>query len=1345
MSRRQSLGWRHWFSNPALSAVKVNYSFDRDNQVHCLARWPHIIQIQTMAIDEKTTIGVVDLRTCLQAVSQSSPEILNQQESDFSVYAYDYSEPDVPLVGQGMLSWAMDPQRGPQQQQWVTGRVTRNLLALLNNGSRDTLEVKLKFSTVARIAPRTDYQSAESANGTRSASIPADTASEWNSFIQSNPMLGHASNLSAMSSPALAPAQLSHYHTSMNENRPMDVIRNDGYPPQLNRPASIPPTHALPPVAIPPASRAHSVAPIPPRPQSSATNAPSPAGSQPVEPAPQPRPSRPSRSRSKQPTGRPRGRPRKRPLETGNTSAVEEATDGDEGPQKRRAKVTKTEYSVIAPFGAAPDSLRVAASTSGSLRAMRPVGAAVDGPAANHLQDIPRAPTPIPDAQLMPQQHMRRALENHARSESMMSMDQPGPGRPTMQNLSQDARSPADSNAHSPDHGYLPEDSAGDLNSSPPVPRTTAYMQSSPPASSPTLPTMPMPPLDSGFMSGGLEDIFDDEDMLQRVARAQAQNQVLPDPSPPAEKKPNSCKNGRAQQQQHQPSNFPFQEVNPGPPELLPTRSIFNPAGKAKTLNRHTPAASAQPAQKKATSRSLKRSNTAPTPVVPEREPTPQEHSTYQPNGNEFSQGPSQPHSFQEQASSNSMPPTQPAGNGEENGYGDLSMLASVHPNGAENGYGDVFQQESVSPPVLPMPTPQHPETEPVLPEQTQPTSRPTSRPASRPTSRGAPAPSVPPPTIAASDPVGESFLTLPRVVASEPPCPLSDLDPPRYSKNLVKKQSIKEKLQSAIERGESPPFCSNCGAIETPTWRKIWTQDFDGTPGFHEFSDKPGCVTMIEVLERDADEQPTKYRTVKKNLGPKDDKKKWTETLLCNPCGIWLGKFKVHRPPDRWDKDAARLNQARRKREPKGNNSRSKKARTKSDAQVNPTSEAYFNTDPLGPLDSDFPTENYENGMQPGQQMMAMADEKHLNSQSSPRQRFMGSTHSRGSGTADSPIAVEDELGSTRRLLFPSPRRDGAPKVLGELSLNTAQAPAHPQDAKSAAAGKENSTHPERPGTPVPDDDFEHDLFGTPPRRPSTPPPKAAVGPFKTPTRPTPSHRPITRSISRSIRSSRNLPRSPGQLLFHHLQQTPTKTTPRSASSSAHHGQGQGQGQGQFLHPSSATKRRSPRNHTGDFSTMDANTAAAAADMHHLPLNMGGGPNNNMMQMQMQMQMPFDSPFTATLHQLLSEANDFIGGSPSRHGGQMGQHHHELDFSQMDDDHHHHHQNGSAAVGGMDFGSLLGGAGAGGGTELVMPSSPPMLRGGRRGGGNGGGGGEQFGGVLQDGGGVMWGEHLRS
>ncbi|KAH6640867.1 hypothetical protein F5144DRAFT_641274 [Chaetomium tenue] len=1222
--------------------LKVHYSFDRDNQVHCLARWPNILHIQTIPLDEKTTIGVVDLRTCLQAVSQSSPEILNQQENDFSVYAYDYSEPDVPLVGQGLLSSNLDPQRGSREQ-LVTGRVTRNLLALLHNGSRDTLEVKLKFATVARIPQRIDHPSIEGAKGTRSASIPAEAVSEWSSFIQTNTMLGHASNASAsaVSSPALAPAQLSQHNPLMAESRPMGP-RSDSQPPQLIRPATNPPFNGMPPVAIPPTSRPSSAAPIPPRPQGSAENVPSPAISQPVEPAPKPRPSKPSRSRSKQPTGRPRGRPRKRPLETGNTSAVEEGTDGDDGPHKKRATVTKTEYSAIAPFGATPDSLRVAASTSGSLRNMRPVGAVAEGPAANHLQDVPRAPTPIPDGRVLHQQHRRRALENQARVEHMNQMDQGGLDRAMLQNGSQDARSPADSNAQSPDHGYLPEDSAGDLNSSPPVPRATPYTQSSPPASSPMLPAMPIPLLDSGFMSGGLEDLFD-EDMLHGFGQGQMQDQMLPVSSLSVASKPGPRRNGRSQsqpqqqqQQQPQPSNFPFQEVNPGPPELLPTKSIFNPAGKAKALNRQAP--TAQPAPKKAANRPFNRSHTAPNP--------------------------------------------------------------------------ETFPPEPVPAPAMSMPIPERPEPQPSLPAPTQSPSRPASRPASRPVSRDAPVTSVEGPATRTSEPAPEPPLTLPCARASEPPCPQGDLEPPRYSKNLVKKQSIKEKLETAIMRGESPPFCSNCGAIETPTWRKIWTQDRDGDPGFHEFSDKPGCVTMIEVLERDEDEKPAKYRVVKKNLGPKDEKGKWTETLLCNPCGIWLGKFKVHRPPDRWDKDAARLNQPRRKREPKSN-CRAKKGRTKSDVQVNPTSEAYFTTDPMGPLDHDFFLDNYENETQSRQQSVAMTDEQHLNFQSSPRQPFLGSTHSRGSGTVDSPIAVEDELGSTRRLLFPSPRRDGTPRVLGELSLNVTQAVAQGQEAKLAVAGKENGADQERQGTPVPQDELEQELFGTPPGRPSTPSPKAVAGPFKTPTRPTPSHRPITRSISRSIRSSRSIPKSPGQLFAsHHLQQTPTKT-PRSL--------------GGFLHPSSASRRRSPRN----IAAHHAQFSIEAADHNQLPMTMG-----------LQMPMEFDSPFTATLHQLLSEANTFIGsGSPYRQGtsaptaaapgaaapgaaapgaavsSSVG----DLDLSHLDVG----SGPGSDTV--IDYSSFLG-------TDLILPSSPPVMRGGRAG---GGGAGEPFGGVLQEG--AMW------
>ncbi|KAK5662783.1 hypothetical protein OQA88_6191 [Cercophora sp. LCS_1] len=1232
--------------------LKVQYTFDRESRINCLAKWPHILQIPTMPLNEATTIGVIDLRTCLQAIARCSPEIVNQHDIDYSIYATDYSEPDFPLVGQGMLSEGLDQGNEQSQQQMVTGRVTRNIMAFLGNGSRDTLEVKLKLTGVARVQPVADFSGMSTLGMSKFASTPTETTSEWGSFIQSNPTLGHSANVAAMTSPALPPAQLSQPNSQhgVNGQGPYMDMRHDLPPHQPPRHSSIPPQNTLPQATMPPMNIAPAASNGPPRVGSPAI-APQPVEVngktiQPVQPS---RPSRPSsRSRTRVPTGRPRGRPRKKPLETGNTSAAEEAIDSDDGPQKKRAKVTQAEYSTIAPFGAAPDSLRVAASISGSIRNMRPVGSGVDVGPANHLQDVPRAPTPVPDMPLMHKQQQRmRVLEKQTRSDAMELENGPAFHGMSSQSFnqrgtSQDALSPADSMAQSPDQGYSPEDSPADLGSSPPVPRAGAYMRSSPPASSPILPPMPMREVDSGFMSGGIDDMFDEDEMVQELPQAkmqelpqQRQTQPLSVSSAPMGNS-NIAKSSRSQQPTE---NFPFHEVQPGPRELLPTTSLFNPAGKVKSLNRPP----APPAIKKPASRSFKRSNTAPS-VVAETTSQSQEKTGSQQTSvltDSFNQ---QPQSQVLQDTRNCSPPTIEA----------VLHQALSEEVGSEAPETDNARRNSVAPMANIAPIPDRPvTTEPIL---TLPTiSRPPSRPTSRPASRG------PQPPVPASDPVPEAAPTLSQAFMSEAPGPIDD-DPPRYSKNQVKKQSIKERLETAIQKGESPPFCSNCGAIETPTWRKIWTQEHAGVPDFHEFSDKPGCVTMIDVLERDKGGQVSMYRLIKKHLGPTEDKKFWNESVLCNPCGIWLAKFKGHRPPDRWEKDAARLGQPRRKRENRNGNGKGKKARTKSDGQMNPTSEAYFTTDPLGPADVDFlngkPADS-QNDIANNDNQSQSFQSKSLNLRSSPKHRGPGSTHSRGSGTADSPIALEDDLGTTRRLLFPSPRKDGVPKVLGELTTTNAQTNTTFQEPKSAAVGKENAqSRSDRPGTPVSgdQDDLDQELFGTPPARPSTPPCKSmSSGVFKTPTRPTPSHRPITRSISRSIRTVRSIVKSPGQLFNNPLLKTPSKT-PRSGS-----GSGALQSTG---------KRRSPRN-------AHLHAHFALEDMH------------------------FDSPFTATLNQLLSEANEFTAGSPS-HGLV------DLDLnglpnlpSDLDNDAMAQHLTNANA---LDFGNFLS-------TDLVMPSSPPLLR----------------------------------
>ncbi|KKF94473.1 DNA polymerase alpha subunit B [Ceratocystis platani] len=226
-----------------------------------------------------------------------------------------------------------------------------------------------------------------------------------------------------------------------------------------------------------------------------------------------------------------------------------------------------------------------------------------------------------------------------------------------------------------------------------------------------------------------------------------------------------------------------------------------------------------------------------------------------------------------------------------------------------------------------------------------------------RPSKRKAPSPST-------STPHPTSF--------SEAPCPPSDVatlllplaattSPPtaRFNKNYVKKQAIKERLEQAIQNGEMPPFCNNCGAIETPTWRKVFVRECTGTPVYHEYSDKPGRVTAIEVTSRDDDQNPTGYRLMKKALGPEDDKTQWRDNLLCNPCGIWLCKNNKHRPKDRWEKDAERLGQERRRRGTGRAPVRKRKTASASFAMNNmsnypvPTSESNIMTDPLAPNDN--------------------------------------------------------------------------------------------------------------------------------------------------------------------------------------------------------------------------------------------------------------------------------------------------------------------------------------------------------------------------------------------------------
>ncbi|RSM14496.1 hypothetical protein CDV31_005385 [Fusarium ambrosium] len=1161
--------------------LKVHYTFDKEAKVNCLARSSQTLHVQTVPLDDKNSIGIVDLRACLLAVTECSPELASQgndTNTDFTVYSLDYSEPDTPLVGQGMLSWALDTMRGDgaaQPPKMVTGRVTKNLLAVFGGGNRETLEVKLRFTSCPKVQKPEPTQDMQLARPTESLVTPSGAA-EWNSFLQSNPQIGHSAHVSRVASPTLSQG--------------------------------------------PSAPEVQRVAPTPVDPATA-----------PMQPTSRPS-SRSSRKRA--PTGRPRGRPRKKPAE-GNTSGYEDGTEGeDSGPAKKKAKTAtnttkesnqnnqpkeikttkmvktnKPEKAAPNPFTSGPDSLRVTASTASSLRNFRPVGPTSEGMSGSHLQEVPRAPTPVPEGGPlnMPRggpKGPKPRRESSMRQEMTVNLSNQLPPRPAR------ALSPSQEDHRSPESAIetpaYSEDSPQDIRSSPPVPRNASFMQSSPPMSSPILPPMPAPVQDSTF-TDDIDDLFD-EPILQPVKESRIRGR------PPVKVIESVDSTGIPTQVFRidgpdgqglvhiQNYNTPHPTSGPvGPPHLGPSLPLPKPR-----KNHARPQTARNPPQ----ARPQRRSPPTPPPTTdaPEKMGSPV---------------PVQPLCAAEVPQPQVEPQTQPGDGLDEpllqlvRATSGLEPMPSTETN--QIPQGTLPPRKPVSNPVNPqprtsrqlnrsqsagiLPLPSVPASEPVGPSTlseshlTEPIRASTEIPACLRRSKSI----VMHLPVPASDPIGpvESLEHLALPAPPEGSFPQSDAlpgmpsSPPyKYKKNMVKKHAIKQKLEMAILNGEMPPFCANCGAIETPTWRKIWVQELEGVPQYVEYSDKPGQITAILITKRDEQNVPLAYRIVKKSLGLKDIRDAWTEQLLCNPCGIWIGKYRVHRPQDKWANAFGPLCQSRRKRgsstNPNPSSSKAKKARTKSISYPNPTSEAYPTTDPVGPVEPSSPKQSgslvptkEQGGDVPMGNTLALPSfdglPNHDGNRSNP-----GSTHSRSSrglGTAESPIEmdIDDDLGNTRRLLFSSPQKDSTMKTLGEIDANVVKLAEYRQD-KELTVEKENVTaearderqneqdalealfhSPARPSTPSPkskaktrserqsEQDALEALFRSP-ARPSTPPPKskaeAQTTPFKTPTRPTPNHRPITRSVSRSIRSVRGM-MSPSQQAL--LQKTPTKT-PRSA-----------------------------------------------------------------------------------------------------------------------------------------------------------------------------------------------------
>lgn len=261
--------------------------------------------------------------------------------------------------------------------------------------------------------------------------------------------------------------------------------------------------------------------------------------------------------------------------------------------------------------------------------------------------------------------------------------------------------------------------------------------------------------------------------------------------------------------------------------------------------------------------------------------------------------------------------------------------------------------------------------------------------------------------------------------------------------------------------------FCSHCGAIETPTWRKMYVKEVEGKPGPLDEAEGEGETIGIETKETDDGGEVTKF-LIRKSMGTKDPQPGtgFERVVVCNPCGLWFRKFRSMRPEDKWHRKPS---------------TRKKPKKSKTDDGLGtdgaePQSEAFF-TDQVAPEDAIDDTNSADDAkaearassqnlrplrpratsLQP-QPARRSSDESNTGDvrRNAAMRRDIQSSPVRTQGSQDSPIELDLTPQPTRRLLFPSPRRDDQNKSLEDGSV------------RKSASPKDDDTSGEKPSPKV-------------------------------------------------------------------------------------------------------------------------------------------------------------------------------------------------------------------------------------------------------------------------------------
>jgi hypothetical protein len=269
------------------------------------------------------------------------------------------------------------------------------------------------------------------------------------------------------------------------------------------------------------------------------------------------------------------------------------------------------------------------------------------------------------------------------------------------------------------------------------------------------------------------------------------------------------------------------------------------------------------------------------------------------------------------------------------------------------------------------------------------------------------------------------------------------------------RRKIIEQRLQDSIAKGQTPQFCSHCGAIETPTWRRLYVKRCTGKPSPLDEAEGEGETVGVVVTHRDETSgEPTDFLIYKSMKKTKDFQpgEGFEDKVVCNPCGLWFNKFRNMRPPEKWGSKSGT-------RRPRKQKIVDRDVGMSTDG-IEPQSEAFF-TDQVGPDDAGDGGDVYKEGQidgadekdhglpqippqnnRPRANSLSTAQPRHGGSQphwnasqlNNALTRAVQSSPVRLEGSQQSPIEVEDLTPRpTRRLLFPSPRREGEVKSLDD------------------------------------------------------------------------------------------------------------------------------------------------------------------------------------------------------------------------------------------------------------------------------------------------------------------------